>query len=230
MEGRMTKEAAAKDQTAVQRGGQPGSAQQERPDAGEVRDAAHRESALGQAPTSFASPFVLMGRFMEDIDRLLGSFGSGPALTPRIDVGSRSPAAVETMWVPALEAFERDGQLVIRAEVPGVDKDQITVEIDNGHLVISGERCQESEDRRGGRYRSERVYGSFYRAVPLPEGADPEQAKATFANGVLEITVPMAEQKRSRRLEVQEGSQDSRTKPEQQTTSSPGQQSGASRG
>ena len=116
----MAIEGAATEQTVAQTsGGQQGSAQPERQEAGGVRGVDRREGALRPAPTPYASPFVLMGRFMEDLDRLLGSFGFDPELMPRIDIGSRSPTGAETMWVPALEAFERDGQLIIRAEVPG---------------------------------------------------------------------------------------------------------------
>jgi HSP20 family protein len=99
--------------------------------------------------------------------------------------------------------FEREGKLVVRADVPGMRRDQITIEVENGELVISGERQQEQEERRGGIYRSERTYGSFYRVIPLPEGANPEQATATFKDGVLEITMPAPQRSSGRRIEIQ---------------------------
>jgi HSP20 family protein len=102
---------------------------------------------------------------------------------------------------------EQDGQLVVRADVPGVNRDQIEVEIENGQLVVSGERKEEHEERRGGFYRTERSYGRFYRAIPLPDGVKPEQAQATFNNGVLEIRIPLPEQPQSQRIQVQEKSQ-----------------------
>ena len=108
-------------------------------------------------------------------------------------------------WVPAVDVVERDGQLVIRADVPGLNKDQILVEVQDGNLVISGERKEEHEERQSGVYRVERSYGSFYRVVPLPEGVNPEQAKASLANGVLEITMPAPQQPQPRRLEIKEG-------------------------
>ena len=83
----------------------------------------------------------------------------------------------------------------------------MNVEFEDGQLVISGERRQEHEERRGGVYRSERSYGTFYRSIPLPDGVNPEQAKAAFKNGVLEITMPAPERPRAKRIEIQEGRQ-----------------------
>ena len=181
-------------------------ATQERSEGGQS-GVAPRESSMRATSGAPASPFTLMRRFMEDLDGLLGGFGFGPGLMPRIDVSPRGTERGEAMWVPPLEVFERGGQIVIRAELPGVDKDHVNVEANDGELVISGERRQEHEERRGGVYRSERVYGSFYRAIPLPEGADPARANATFRNGVLEITVPTPERPKARRIEVREGTE-----------------------
>jgi HSP20 family protein len=149
------------------------------------------------------SPFGLMRRVMEDLDGLFEGFGG---LTPRIDRFTRSGERGAGAWVPAVDVVERDGQLVIRADVPGMNKDQIRVEVEDGQLVISGERKEDHDERQGGVYRSERSYGSFYRAVQLPEGVNLEQAKASFSNGVLEITMPAPQRPRARRVEIQEGS------------------------
>jgi HSP20 family protein len=132
------------------------------------------------------SPFGFMRRLMEDLDRL----GNGAA----------------SVWSPALEVFERDGKLVVRADVPGLEKDQINVEVLADRLIISGERTRESEEGREGLYRSERSYGSFSRVIALPEGVNPEKAVATFNNGVLEITMPAAKRSQPKRIEVREGS------------------------
>jgi HSP20 family protein len=165
------------------------------------RGVARREGAQRSTDAMMGSPFTLMRRFMEDLDGLLG--GSGPSLMPRIDLGARGEG--QTTWVPPVEMLERDGQFVVRVDVPGMNRDQINVEIEDGQLIVSGERTQEREDRREGFYRSERVYGSFYRVIPLPEGVDPGQARGTFANGVLEITMPAPKRQEARRLEIQEG-------------------------
>jgi HSP20 family protein len=105
-------------------------------------------------------------------------------------------AAPETpAWSPRIEVFEKDHSLVTRAELPGLKKEDVRVEIADGQLVISGERKREFEEKKDQMFRSEREYGSFYRSVPLPEGVKPEDVKATFADGVLEITMPLVEVK-----------------------------------
>jgi len=196
----------ARQEPARQEASRQQQSQESRKSGGEERGVSRRENALRAAPTPIASPFDLMLRFMEDLDRIFEPFDLGPGLMPRIDLGSRGEGR-EAMWVPSIEILERDGQLVIRADVPGMSKDQINVQIEDGQLVISGERRQEQEERRGGFYRSEKSYGAFYRAVPLPEGVDPEQARATFRDGVLEVTMPAPERASGRRLEIQDGSQ-----------------------
>jgi HSP20 family protein len=125
---------------------------------------------------------------------------TGRELTP----GGQAQAGLP--WVPPVEVLERDGQLVVRAEVPGLSKDDVNVEIENDELVLSGERIDEHKDEREGFYQSERSYGRFYRSICLPQGVDPEQAKASFSNGVLEVTMPAPKQQQSRgrKIEVRE--------------------------
>jgi HSP20 family protein len=148
-----------------------------------------------------------MRRFMEDLDDLFEGLGNAPgAASSGAGQAATRAGNGDVVWIPAVEIEERDGQLVIHAEIPGVPREQISVEIDDDRLVLSGERVQEHEEHRGGIYRSERVYGRFYRVIPLPDGVDPEQARATFANGVLEITMPLQQQvETGHRIEVQEG-------------------------
>jgi HSP20 family protein len=99
---------------------------------------------------------------------------------------------------------------VVRADLPGMSKDDINVEITDDALVIRGERRSEREENEEGYYRSERSYGSFYRRIPLPEGVSAENANATFRNGMLEITMlaPQRAEQQRRQLEIREGTED----------------------
>jgi len=85
----------------------------------------------------------------------------------------------------------------------------VNIEVENGVLTLSGERRHEDEENREGFYRSERIYGSFYRAIPLPEGVNEDQISATFNDGVLEVRVPLPQeqQRRGRRIEINSQSQ-----------------------
>ena len=104
----------------------------------------------------------------------------------------RSRPAVEgAKWFPEIDVFEKDNRLVTKIDLPGLKKEDVKVEVTDGHLAISGERKTEAEEKKEQFYRCEREYGSFYRAVPLPEGVKLEDVKATFADGVLEVSVPL---------------------------------------
>ncbi len=168
-----------------------------------------RRGQFGPAILS-SSPFAFMRRFSEDMDRLFDDFGFGSNwLGPSFgrDFFPRSLGEFrQSLWSPQIETFEREGQLVIRADLPGLKKDDVNVEITDDAITISGERREEDEERREGYYRSERAYGSFFRSIPLPEGVNAEDANATFNNGVLEITIQAPQlQSRGRRLEIKEG-------------------------
>ena len=177
-----------------------------------------RRGESGAAPVS-SNPFAFMRRFSEEMDRLFDDFGfGGNWLGPsfRRDFFPRSLGEFrQSLWSPQIETFEREGQLVIRADLPGLKKDDVNVEITDDAITISGERRDENEERREGYYRSERSYGSFFRSIPLPEGVNADDANATFNNGVLEITMQAPQlQSRGRRLEIKEsgGSEQTRGK------------------
>jgi len=155
-------------------------------------------------PTS-VSPFALMRAMMDDMDRMFGGSSLGfRGLADRL-LGTRSlgrlrAATQEALWLPAIDVSKRGDQLVVHAELPGLNAKDVNVEVDNGTLTISGERQQSSGDA----YHSERSYGSFYRAIPLPENVDLDEIEATFTNGVLEVTMPTpkADQSGKRKIEV----------------------------
>jgi HSP20 family protein len=118
--------------------------------------------------------------------------------------GDRSSAT--GIWSPEIETFMRDDKFIIRADLPGLSKDEVNVEVTDDSVIISGERQHAQEEEREGYYRSERVYGRFYREIPLPEGALPETAQADSRDGVVEITVtaPPREVTKPRRIPIGE--------------------------
>ena len=156
------------------------------------------------------SPLSLMRRFSAEMDRLFGDVGLGGSLAAGFGREFGRLADLESsMWLPQVEAFERAGKLIVRADLPGLNKDDIDVDITDDAIRIRGERRQEREENEEGYYRSERSYGSFYREIPLPAGVKHEEANATFANGVLEITMPApARQSAGRRIEISQGSEE----------------------
>ena len=145
------------------------------------------------------SPFTLVRRFMEDIEQQWGQPEMGRG-------GQGMTAAGSEFFAPPIEVLERDGHLVVRAELPGLTKDDVHVEVTEEALTIEGERRAEHEERQGGFFRSERRYGTFRRHIPLPEGVNAEQVTATFKDGILEIAMPAPQrQGRGRRIDIQSG-------------------------
>ena len=113
----------------------------------------------------------------------------------------------EMMWNPEMEVETKGNEFRVTLDVPGLKKEEITVEVGDEHLILRGERKHETEEKKEGYFKTERTYGSFYRALPLPEGVKPEEAKAKLTDGVLTITMPMAMAAVSttRKLEIGEG-------------------------
>lgn len=134
-------------------------------------------------PSLWASPFSFMRRFSEDMDKLFEDFGD------RHEWLTWPRERREGRWRPDIEMFEKNGELVVRADLPGLTRGDVKVDVTEDALTIEGERKKEHEEKGEGFYRSERSYGSFYRLVPLPEGVNPESVKATFHDGVLEVTM-----------------------------------------
>lgn len=171
-----------------------------------------RDSALTQQPRTgelsrdfggfrYASPFSFMRRFSEEMDRLFEDVGFGGSYLGR---PSSQRELSSFAWSPQIETFQRDNQFVLRADLPGMNKNDLKVSIDDNCLAIQGERKREwtSDEESSGGYRSERSYGTFYRCVPLPQGVKAENVSATFRNGVLEVKMPAPEQKQARQVEI----------------------------
>ena len=130
------------------------------------------------------NPFALMERMREEMDRLFEGFAV-PAFkgTPRLEVD----------WMPTIEVERKPGLLLLRADLPGLKREDVTVEVTPEGVMLSGERKHEvkEEKKDEGFFRTERFYGSFRRFVPLPDGAAIDKAAATFKDGVLEVNVPV---------------------------------------
>lgn len=151
------------------------------------------------------SPFAFMRRFSEEVDRLFEDFGFGRVrLAPEFEHGlDQLGALAGASWAPQVEVLERDNELMIRADLPGMTKDDVKVEIADNAVVIRGERKSEREENEKGYYRSERSYGSFYRRIPLPSGVNAEEANADFRKGVLEITMPATQSAEEKRQQIE---------------------------
>ena len=121
-----------------------------------------------------------------EINRLLDEMMGGTA-GPARRSGRQQGAATE--WAPAVDALTKEGDLVIRAELPGVKPEDVDISLHDNVLTISGERRAEQEEERGGYHIRERRYGSFRRSVALPEGIDESKISARYEDGVLEVRV-----------------------------------------
>jgi HSP20 family protein len=177
-------------------------------------------------PALMANPWIMTNAFLtnpygfaqalnQEMDRLFSSQLAD--VGPASQVGSGSPESGRGLptssgqwnrgvnqWAPQLEVRQRGNEITICADLPGMKADDVSIEIEDGVLTISGERQQKSENREEGFYRSERSYGSFTRSIALPEGVDEREVQARFEDGVLEVTVPVPEQRqRGRKIEIQ---------------------------
>ena len=108
-------------------------------------------------------------------------------------------------WVPAMDLVETDDHLVLRADLPGLERDDVNIEVKDGMLTVSGERRADHEEKSEGYYRVERAFGSFSRSMTLPEGIDAESIAADFDKGVLEVRIPKPQERQPHRVEIGAG-------------------------
>jgi HSP20 family protein len=143
----------------------------------------------------------------DDMDRIFQDFGfaRGLGLSSEFDRDLwRGGAGRElAVWSPQLDAFRRGDNYVIRADLPGLKKDDVKVEVQDGVLSISGERRVEHDETKDDVYRSERSYGRFFRSVSLPENVNAEDCNATFNDGVLEVSFAAPKQADKKAKQVQ---------------------------
>jgi HSP20 family protein len=128
--------------------------------------------------------------FTREVDRLFDAFfGAGDSAAGR-------------RWVPPMDLVEAEDHFVLKADLPGMSEDDVSIEIQDGNLTISGERKAQHESREQGWYRIERSFGSFQRSLTLPDGIDPDAVEANFDRGVLEVRIPKPEERKPRRVAI----------------------------
>ena len=152
------------------------------------------------SPRAARNPFALLRQMTNEFDRMFGDpFWPSPSFRTLT-----LPEAVA--WAPKVDVFEKDNRLITKVDLPGMKKEDVKVEVTDGRLALSGERKHESEEKKDTFYRSEREYGSFCRTVPLPEGVKLEDIKATFVDGVLEVSIPLPARAEAtvRKVEIEE--------------------------
>ena len=126
-----------------------------------------------------------------DVNRLFDSF-----------FGTQGHQTMSRRWVPAMDLVEIGDSLVLKADLPGLRREDVNIEVKDGVLTISGERKDEHEEKADGYYRVERTFGSFSRTLTLPKGIDAEGIAADFADGVLEVKIPKPEERKPHRIEI----------------------------
>jgi HSP20 family protein len=130
-----------------------------------------------------------------EVNRVFDAFfGNGPGGGSRV-----------RRWVPAMDLVETDEHLVLRADLPGLTKDDVELEVKDGVLTISGERKAEHEEKSEGFYRVERAFGRFSRSLTIPDGVDAEQISADFDDGVLEVRIPKPAERQPHRIAIGAG-------------------------
>jgi len=156
-------------------------------------------SLVGFEPSGLEfDPFLEFRRMTKTMNRLLsgdigdvgrgGEQGGGGLLTTPLLGGLITPP--ERQWVPLVDVRETDKEIIVHAELPGVKKEEVKLEVRDNRLIVSGERKQERKEEGERFHRIERTYGKFLRMLALPSGVDPSNICANFENGVLEVVVP----------------------------------------
>jgi HSP20 family protein len=136
------------------------------------------------------APFRDFERMRKEMDRLWDSFFE------------RGPKAEPGEWYPSLDLAETKNDVVIKAEVPGMDPKDIDISLSNGVLTIKGEKKQEREEKEGDYHFSERSFGAFTRAVQLPTEVQSDKIEASYKNGVLKITLPKSEEAKKKQIKI----------------------------
>ena len=143
-------------------------------------------------------PLRELSSLQNEVNRLFNTVVDAPVA----DSGERM-----RRWMPAMDLVEDQDAFVLRADLPGMRQEDVSIEFEDNVLTLSGERRSEHEERKEGFHRVERAFGSFSRTLTLPKGIDPEAISASFDNGVLEVRIPKPEESKPRRISIGVGGQ-----------------------
>jgi len=145
-------------------------------------------------------PLTDLTRWEREMDRMMDDF-FGRRLRPwRPFFWSRGGDS--ELIAPALDVYEEKDEIVVKAELPGMTKDDIEVDISDTHLVLKGEKKKEEKLEEEDYFCCERSYGAFHRSLEIPKGVQADKVKASFKNGILEIRLPKTEEAKSKELKV----------------------------
>jgi HSP20 family protein len=137
-----------------------------------------------------------LGTLRSEIDRLFDTFVREPVSSFEWPFGGGRG------WSPAVDIAETDEEVLVRAELPGMDPGEIDITVCGGQLVLSGEKRESTEQSGKGFYHTESRYGTFRRALPLPEAVDPDKVEAEYANGVLTVHLKKSPAAAAKRIQV----------------------------
>jgi HSP20 family protein len=142
-------------------------------------------------------PVRELSSIQNEMNRLFNTFFDTPA------GGGNGPTL--RRWLPPMDLVETDDHFVLRADLPGLTEDDVTIELEDNVLTLAGERKAEHEEKKEGFYRVERSFGQFRRSLTLPEGVNAEAISASFDKGVLEVRIPKPEERKPRRVAIHVG-------------------------
>src|SRR3954463_3021773 len=138
-------------------------------------------------------PLRELSTLQNEMNRLFGTV---------FDTPTQTNGGTLRRWMPAMDLVETGDHFVLRADLPGLSEEDVAIEVEDRVLTVSGERKAEHETTKEGYHRVERAFGTFSRALTLPEGVDPEAVAASFDRGVLEVRIPKPEERKPRQISI----------------------------
>jgi HSP20 family protein len=166
-----------------------------------MSDATKQENTNDRGALVPSKRLPLRENFEREMERMMDDLWRHP-FAGFWDTNRRWPARTVAMEMPVVDVYEEKGEVVVKAEVPGLSKDDLSVNLSDSVLTIEGSKSREEKINEKDYCRSERAFGSFSRSVELPAEVKDEQVKATFKNGVLEIRLPKTEESKKRVVKV----------------------------